>query len=300
MPIFHSRENRAPTRGAPTIDMRKSCDVDQYAVLGNPISHSLSPIIHHLFATQTHQALNYSALLVPLDDLEKTLTHFQTNNGKGVNITLPFKQQAFHLVNSCSERAQLAQAINTIRFNKDGSRYGDNTDGIGLIRDIISNHQYPIQNKRILILGAGGAARGIIAPLLNEQPNEIIIANRSVDKALLLAKEFSTLGKIQGSDFSSLENQSFDLIIHTTSAGLKNENLNLPTLLFRENHFCYDLSYGKKLTPFLQWATKNGATKLSDGLGMLVEQAAEAFFIWRRIKPLTGPVLKALNQNTYF
>lgn len=270
--------------------------MDQYCVMGNPVQHSKSPLIYRLFAEQTGQSIHYSPLLVELDGLIDALGHFQAQGGKGVNITLPFKHRAFALVDTLSDRAQRAEAVNFIRFNEDGSRYGDNTDGIGLIRDIATNYQCSLRNKNILVLGAGGAVRGILEPILNQQPELLVIANRTENKALALVEEFADLGPIRACPLLQLSQYSFDLVINGTSASLQGELVDLPGNILRENAFCYDIMYGKGMTPFLTWAKVHGAAMCVDGIGMLVEQAAESFYGWRNIKPDTSPVLSVLKK----
>jgi shikimate dehydrogenase len=271
--------------------------MDQYGVIGNPVQHSKSPLIYRLFAEQTGQSLQYSAILVELEGLAVALAAFQAQGGKGVNITLPFKHRAVALVDSLTERAQRAEAINTITFNEDGSRLGDNTDGVGLVRDILVNKHFSIRGKRILVLGAGGAVRGIIDPLFGEHPSEIVIANRTENKAVALAEEFSDAGSTQACPLSLLENNSFDLVINGTSASLQDEMLDLPGSILKEDALCYDMVYGRGVTPFLRWAREQGSVLCVDGLGMLVEQAAESFYLWRNSKPDTKPVFAALNDS---
>lgn len=271
--------------------------MDQYGILGNPIQHSKSPLIYSLFAEQTGQLLQYSAILVEFEGLSAALDSFQAQEGKGVNITLPFKHRAVTLVDSLSERAQRAQAINMITFTKEGERIGDNTDGTGLVKDILVNKNFSIRNKRILILGAGGAVRGIIDPLFNEKPTEIVIANRTETKAVALAEEFSAAGSIQACPLDLLEINSFDLVINGTSASLQDEMLDLPGSILKDGALCYDMVYGKGMTPFLRWAREQGSVLCVDGLGMLVEQAAESFYQWRQVKPDTKPVLAALSDS---
>lgn len=266
--------------------------MDQYAVLGNPIHHSLSPTIHRLFAKATHQQLTYSAILVPLGKLAETLTQFQNNGGKGVNITLPFKEEAYSLVDRLSPRAITAKAINTIQFTEDGQRFGDNTDGVGLINDLLHNQKLTLHHKRLLIIGAGGAVKGILSPLLAEKPESITIANRTESKAAEIAASFLNQGTYTTSLTLLTNEKPFDLIIHATSAGLHQEKIELPTAILNESTFCYDLSYQKE-TPFLVWAKENGVKSFANGLGMLVEQAAEAFWIWRGIRPETKQIIEA-------
>lgn len=268
--------------------------MDNYGVIGNPIQHSKSPLIHRLFAEQAQQKLQYSPILVELDGLERTLADLRDQGFKGLNITLPFKHKAFGLMDTLTERAERAQAINTVTFNEDGTCLGDNTDGVGLIRDIIGNLKFTIQKKRVLILGAGGAVRGILDPILSEKPCELIIANRSENKAVALAEDFSDSGFVQACPLSLLETNAFDLVINGTSASLQDEMLDLPGSILKDGALCYDMVYGKGLTPFLRWALEQGAAECVDGLGMLVEQAAESFYLWRGVKPDTQTVLSSL------
>lgn len=271
--------------------------IDTYAVIGNPVAHSKSPLIHTEFAKQTQQKLQYLKIISPLDQFFETVTQFKQRGGKGLNVTLPFKEQAYHYVSECSARARLAKAVNTIVFNKDGNSYGDNTDGVGLIRDLSLNHHFSLRDKRILVLGAGGAVRGILAPLLAEHPQYLVIANRTVEKAQQLHQEFSHLGQIQSCGFSQFPEQVFDLIINGTSASLSAELPPLPGVLVSPETFCYDLVFSDKPTIFLQWAKQHGAQHSADGLGMLVEQAAESFYIWRGIRPNTQPILALLKKG---
>lgn len=253
----------------------------------------------------------YAAILAPMNGFAETLNHFQAIGGKGLNVTLPFKQEAFTVMDHLSQRASLAKAVNTILINPDGSRYGDNTDGIGLIRDLVKNIKIHLHDKRILILGAGGAISGIIGPLLAEKPQEIIVANRTLDKALHLIDSFKHLGVLKACPLSDLQHEScieshlscrpshdlsFDIVINGISAGLHGEMPVLNPCLINKNTFCYDLLYGKDITPFLRWAKEQGAMHMSDGLGMLVEQAAEAFYVWRDIMPDTQSVIAKLRS----
>lgn len=267
----------------------------KYAVLGNPIAHSKSPQIHQAFATQFNIELSYERILVPLDGLTGTLKQFQQNGGLGVNITVPFKIEAAQLVQQKSERAQQAGAVNTIAF-KNEHWFADNTDGIGLIRDLAQNHGINLAKQTILILGAGGATKGILQPLLSAKPAKLVIANRTLAAAEKLANDFKALGPCSACDLAQLPKQSFDLIINATSAGVKGETLTLSSHII-QNTFCYDLAYGTAAQPFLSWAQQNGVKNYCDGLGMLVEQAAEAFYIWHNIRPATKPVIELLTTN---
>ena len=268
---------------------------DQYAVFGNPIAHSKSPKIHSEFAKLTGVTLNYTAILAPIDDFAGALADFIQHGGKGANVTIPFKQEACRLATVLSERAQLAQAVNTLTFNN-GVIYGDNTDGAGLVRDIQDNLKFSIQHKRILLLGAGGAARGVILPLLKQQPDSLTIANRTAEKAHELQHQFSAYGQVEGGSYDHLAGRTFDLVINATSSSLNNALPPVPAGIFASNALAYDMMYGTGLTPFLAFAGAQGAAQLADGLGMLVEQAAESFFVWRGIRPATQPVITLLKN----
>ena len=272
--------------------------VDQYAVMGNPIAHSKSPKIHAQFAKQTGQELQYQARLVPEEGFDVAVKEFQQNGGKGLNITIPFKLAAWEYVTERSERAQLAGAVNTIIFRSDSSCYGDNTDGTGMVRDLMQNHGIDLQGKGILVLGAGGAVRGVIGSLLEQQPEKIVIANRTVSKAEELArvfsKSYSIKGSVMSSGFEELQGQQFDLIINGTAASLQGEVPPLPDTVLKSGGSCYDMMYSDQPTAFVKWGKKQGAEKSVDGLGMLVEQAAESFYLWRNVRPDTGSVIEAL------
>lgn len=267
-----------------------------YAVIGNPIEHSKSPQIHAAFARETGQDMVYERLLAPLDGFAATVNAFRRAGGAGANVTVPFKEQAFALADWLSERARLAGAVNTLKFT-DVRIEGDNTDGAGLVADITRNLGFSIARKRVLILGAGGAARGAILPLLAEYPALLVIANRNVDKALLLQHRFSPYGVVEGCDYAALAGLKFDLVINATSASLTGEQLPLPARLYAQNSLAYDMMYGTGETPFLAHARSHGAARWADGLGMLVEQAAEAFYVWRKLRPATAPVLAQLRQH---
>lgn len=266
---------------------------DRYAVVGNPIAHSKSPLIHAAFARQTGQDLSYTALLAPLDGFAESVREFQASGGKGLNVTVPFKQEAWKLATGLTPRAELAQAVNTLKF--DGATIlGDNTDGAGLVRDITANLDFSIRGKRILLMGAGGAARGVILPLLEQCPALFAIANRTPAKAHELAQLFLPHGDISSGEYASLAGCHFDLVINATSSSLSGELPPLPASVFSPGSLAYDMMYGKGLTPFLQFAQANGAAQLADGMGMLVEQAAESFFLWRGVRPDTRPVMTML------
>lgn len=270
---------------------------DQYAVIGNPISHSLSPIIHDLFAKQTQQNLSYEKILAEIEQFPTLVKQLQAQKFKGVNITLPFKEQAFQLATRCTERAQAAKAVNTFSFFEDGTITGDNTDGVGFIRDLTQNLAINITNKRILIIGAGGAARGIMSGLLSAQPAKLDITNRTEQRALNLIQDFAYLGAINLVPWENNQD-AYDLVINASSLSLNDKEINFPHCKLTANGGCYDLAYGKKSNIFLNWGKSLGAHWTADGMGMLIEQAAEAFFIWRGIRPKTQPVLQ-LMQNEF-
>jgi len=270
--------------------------MDRYGVFGHPIGHSKSPQIHRLFAEQTGQSLSYEALLAPLDGFTAFAREFFTS-GRGGNVTVPFKEQAYQLADSLTPRAQRAGAVNTLSKQNDGGLLGDNTDGAGLVRDLTVNAGMSLEGKRILLLGAGGAARGVLAPLLAEHPHSVVIANRTVEKAEALAKAFADLGPVAACGFDWME-VPVDLIINGTSASLGGELPPISPSLIKPGHtVCYDMMYGKGLTPFNQWASDHGAARTLDGLGMLVEQAAEAFFLWRGVRPDSASVLAELRSQ---
>jgi shikimate dehydrogenase len=262
--------------------------IDRYAVFGNPIGHSKSPGIHALFAAQCHQQIEYSAILAPLDGFAAALRNFIAAGGRGANVTVPFKEEAFRLADTLSPRARAARAINTLSFDG-GSIFGDNTDGAGLVSDLTVNLDFPVRGKRVLLLGAGGAARGTVLPLMAEHPAELVIANRSADKAVQLAEEFRG---VQAGGFAGLAGEPFDLVINATSAGLTGAELPLPPGVFAADGLAYEMLYGRD-TPFMA-AARAAGVEVADGLGMLVEQAAEAFEAWRGVRPATAPVLAAL------
>jgi shikimate dehydrogenase len=265
---------------------------DRYAVIGNPVAHSKSPWIHAAFARQTRQDLDYGRIEAPLDGFARTLDAFRAAGARGANITLPFKEQAFsYCALETSARARAAAAVNTLRF--DGKIvFGDNTDGIGLVTDLERNLGRSIADKRVLLLGAGGAARGVLQPLLERGPAALRLANRTARRAVELAGLFKG---VRGGGFGEIAGEAFDLVINATSAGLANQAPALPPGIFAPGAFAYDMVYGRD-TPFLALARAAGAAA-SDGLGMLVEQAAESFLLWRGVRPETAPVLAALRRG---
>jgi shikimate dehydrogenase len=267
---------------------------DQYGVIGHPISHSKSPIIHAQFARQTGQDLTYDAIDVAPADLSSALDSLMREGFKGLNVTVPHKNAVADMMDELSERARLARAVNTITFGDDPRTSGDNTDGIGLVRDLEHNKRFELQDADILILGAGGATRGIVPSLLDAGPREIVIANRSVERAVELADAFEELGEVAACRFDELAGREFDLIINATSAGLAGEVPPFPASIVTPDVTCYDLSYAMKPTPFLAWAAEHGARRMHQGWGMLVEQAAASFHIWRDVRPDTKAVLANL------
>lgn len=269
--------------------------MDRYGVFGNPIGHSKSPQIHRLFAEQTGQGLSYEPLLAPLDDFPAFAKGF-FETGLGANVTVPFKEQAYRLADRLSERAQRAGAVNTLKKLEDGTLLGDNTDGVGLVRDLLDNAGVTLDGKRVLLLGAGGAVRGVLEPLLSQRPAAVVIANRTLAKAQQLVGEFAELGPVSASAFEQLYGP-FDVIINGTSASLGGALPPLRNDLIEPGRtFCYDMMYAAQPTPFCQWATERDAPS-RDGLGMLVEQAAAAFELWRGVRPDSNTVLAALRRQ---
>ena len=258
----------------------------RYAVVGNPISHSLSPRIHARFAEQTGQALSYQAIELATGEFESGVRELQQQGYAGLNVTVPFKRDAWSICDRLSPLAEDAGAVNTLSLRPDGGISGDNTDGIGLVRDLEVNLQCPLAGRRILLLGAGGAARGVIGPLLDLDPQILVIANRTPGKAVELANTFAARGNIDAAGFAELGGTGFDMVINATAAGLAGELPPLPESCVDADTVCYDMMYDLAApTAFVAWARARGAALASDGLGMLVEQAAEAFFIWRGLRP---------------
>ena len=278
---------------------------DRYAVFGNPIAHSKSPRIHALFARKLRQDMSYEAILAPTDGFPAAVRAFAAAGGRGANITVPFKEEAYRMATRLTPRAAAAGAVNTLNFAEHGDGItGDNTDGAGLVRDLKSSLGCDIAGKRVLLIGAGGAARGAILPLLQEAPAELFVVNRTAEKAARLALEFARLAadtvpnatRPEGGGFDELSGRRFDLVINATSAGLADAALPLPPNVFAPRSLAYEMLYGRR-TPFMAQAHDCGAGHVADGLGMLVEQAAEAFFVWRGVHPETGPVLAALRAE---
>jgi shikimate dehydrogenase len=274
---------------------------DRYAVIGNPVAHSKSPVIHAEFARQTGQDLVYERILAPLDGFVPAVRTFREAGGKGLNVTLPFKLEAFGLADDGSRRARDAQAANTLKF--DGAvSYCDNTDGAGLVRDLRVNLGCPVEGRVILLMGAGGAAQGVLGPLLDARPGGLVVANRTVEKAEQLVQRFRAARSLAGnglsaSGYAGLARHRFDIVINATSASLNDAVPELPAGIFAVDSLAYDMMYGKGHTPFLKLASTQGAGRLVDGIGMLVEQAAESFLLWRGVRPQTGSVIAALKAG---
>jgi shikimate dehydrogenase len=270
---------------------------DQYGVAGHPVAHSWSPFIHGMFAKATAQNLVYRLFDIAPQEFRRETLRLLTSGVRGLNITLPHKQSAAELVNELTPRAARAQAVNTIAYFDDSKLIGDNTDGVGLICDLEQNLGLTLQQKRVLVLGAGGAVRGVLAPLLERDLAQLVIANRTAAKARRLAADFGDLGPVMGCGFGEVDGPPFDLIVNGTSASLQGEMPEMPVGLVGEDTVCYDMAYGRGHTPFTLWAKSLHAKRTTKGWGMLVEQAAAAFALWRGIRPDTAPVLKALEQH---
>jgi len=267
---------------------------DRYAVIGNPIEHSKSPLIHAQFATQTGQDMVYERILGHLDDFAGDVTDFAASGGRGLNVTVPFKEKAFELADHLSDRAQRAGAVNTLLLDN-GQIHGENTDGVGLVRDLGCNHSFNFAGSRILLLGAGGASRGVLLPLLEEQPAVLVIANRTAGKAHDLAA-MAENSKVSGCGLDELAGRQFDLIVNGTAAGLSGEVPPIPEDCLASGGWTYDMMYGAEPTAFVKWGRAHAAGKALDGLGMLVEQAAESFRLWRGVMPDTEAVIRSLRS----
>jgi shikimate dehydrogenase len=269
---------------------------DYYAVMGNPIAHSKSPLIHGMFAEQTGQRLLYDALLVNEKNFAAAVARFLMKGGKGLNITVPFKEEAWKIVDELSDRALRAGAVNTLMMREQGELFGDNTDGVGLVRDLTHNLGLDLKDRTILVLGAGGAARGVLAPLLERHPTRLHVANRTAERAVALAESFADLGNVSAGGLDDIPALHYDLIINATTCSLGGKVPELPEGLIRPDTWCYDMMYANEPTAFMRYAEQQGSLHTRDGLGMLVEQAAEAFRLWRGVMPDTAPVIAALRK----
>jgi shikimate dehydrogenase len=270
---------------------------DHYAVIGHPVSHSRSPFIHMRFAQQTGQLLTYTTIDATPEAFESTVRKFLAGEGKGLNVTIPHKEAALRLADELTPRARRAGAVNTLALRKDGGILGDNTDGAGLARDLLNNHRITIAGRRLLLLGAGGAARGVLAPLLGLKPSELTIVNRNVPRAQELVEQFSDMGQLCAIGYDELGSAPYDLVINATAASLAGQLPALPPGIVDTRSICYDMAYGRDDTPFVRWAHERGCSRAMMGLGMLVEQAAESFFLWRGVRPDTSSVLSALSAE---
>jgi shikimate dehydrogenase len=267
---------------------------DRYALIGRPLGHTKSPQIHAEFARATGQDLTYEAIEAPADGFAATVDRFRNEGGRGINVTLPFKVEAFSYATDMTERARRAGAVNCMKF--DGARaVAENFDGLGLVNDIRINLGCPLQGRRVLLLGAGGAARGALLPFLEQGPEALFVANRTVAKAEALGVEFATFDNIVTSGYPGVRDARFDVVVNATSASLRGELPPVPATAFAAGCLAYDLVYGKGLTPFLRLARESGADRVADGIGMLVEQAAEAFFWWRGVRPETRAMIDRLS-----
>jgi shikimate dehydrogenase len=271
---------------------------DPYGVVGHPVGHSLSPFIHGLFARETGQAMSYHLYDVTTGEFAGFVSGFFDRGGRGLNITVPHKVAAVEAASELTARAAHAAAVNTLALRDDGTILGDNTDGVGLVRDLCDNLGLVITNRRILVIGAGGATRGVLAPLLGLSPTLVVIANRTPERAAVLAAAFADLGAVHGVGFEDVGSEPFDLIINATSASLSGEMPPVPAGAVGPATVCYDLAYGRAATAFVDWARARGAARALQGWGMLVEQAAEAFRLWRGIRPATATVLAALKERS--
>lgn len=269
----------------------------RYAVIGHPVSHSRSPFIHALFAQQTKQDLVYDKIDVPPEDVERDVRRFFAEGGRGLNVTVPHKQAVVPLCHRLTARAKLAGAVNTLAMQANNELLGDNTDGAGLVADLLKNLHARLQGARILLIGAGGASRGVIAPLLDQAPSRLHIVNRTAEKAEALANEFSQLGAVTGGGLQSVDGGAYDLLINASAASLHGDVPDIPSSAVGASSLCYDMVYGNTDTPFMRWAKDGGAARAESGIGMLVEQAAESFHLWRGVRPDTAPVLNALRSS---
>jgi shikimate dehydrogenase len=274
-----------------------SAEPDHYGVVGHPVAHSWSPFIHGMFAKETRQNLTYRLYDVAPPEFRERIVGFFAGGGLGLNVTLPHKTAAAEIADELTPRATRAGAVNTLAARADGRLLGDNTDGAGLVRDLCDNLGVVITHRRILMIGAGGAARGVLAPLLALEPSELVIANRTTERAQTLVEDFKDLGTLTGTGFAQVAPTAFDLVINATSASLSGDVPNIPAGVVAPETVCYDMAYGKSDTAFIRWARSVGCTRAIQGWGMLVEQAAESFRVWRGMRPPTGPVLAALKER---
>jgi shikimate dehydrogenase len=270
---------------------------DRYAVIGHPVSHSRSPFIHARFAAQTGQSMTYTTIDAAPGLFESTVRHFFAEGGMGLNVTVPHKEAALQLAAELTPRSRRAGAVNTLALRSGGKILGDNTDGAGLARDLLNNHRISIAGRRVLLLGAGGAARGAIAPLLGLKPSEMTIVNRNVMRARELIAQFSDMGQLRAVGYPDLGNDAYDIVINATAASLAGELPALPPAIVSSHSICYDMYYGRDETPFTRWALQRGCARAVMGLGMLVEQAAESFHLWRGVRPDTASVLSELTAE---
>ncbi|WP_456379410.1 shikimate dehydrogenase [Thiolapillus sp.] len=270
--------------------------MDRYAVIGNPIAHSKSPLIHQKFAAQTGQDLSYERILGDLEYFADDVRGFFADGGKGLNVTVPFKEQAWRLADELSPRADSAGAVNTLMLEGDGRIFGDNTDGIGLVRDLQQNHGFELSGARILLLGAGGASRGVVRPILEQRVSRLVIANRTASRAVELAETLQSFGPVSGCGLNDLTGQAFDLIVNGTAAGLSGQVPDIPGSCLGKNAWVYDMMYASEPTAFVKWGREHGALHALDGLGMLVEQAAESFYLWRGVRPDTKTIIEELRN----
>jgi shikimate dehydrogenase len=270
---------------------------DQYGVIGHPVAHSWSPFIHGMFARQTGESLVYRLHDVAPEHFRNYVLEFFSRGGRGLNVTVPHKVAAAELANELTPRAERGGAVNTLMLKRDNRILGDNTDGAGLVHDLRDNLSVELGNRRVLIVGAGGATRGVVAPLLVLRPAQLVVANRTAERAQAFAAEFADLGTVRGCGFDEIGFEAFDLVINATSASLSGELPAIPESIIQPTTVCYDMAYGRVETPFLKWARERGCARVLQGWGMLVEQAAESFQLWRGVRPQTAPVLNALRQR---
>lgn len=269
---------------------------DVYAVAGHPVAHSRSPFIHACFAEQTGESIRYGTLDVPPQDFAREVGRFRAQGGRGLNVTVPLKEQAFAYATTLSERARRAGAVNTLRFDGAHEVWADNTDGVGLVRDLSTNLGVELAGRRILLLGAGGAARGVLGPLLDAAPALLMVANRTLVRADALVAQFAAHGEVRACGLDAIPLLSFDLLINATTTSLSGVGLPLTREHLADSALCYDMMYAAKATVFLRHALALGAARTADGRGMLVEQAAESFWLWRGKRPRTAPVIEALGE----